>query len=99
MKNILFFTSVALVLALTSCKKELTCECTNTYTQRSSNSNGQGTSYTSPPATTTTTYKKVKKSKMGTICGDSRYEVNEMSTNDGVTTNSYSISEFKCTIK
>ncbi len=88
-----------------SCTKDRTCECTSsgtsTYTGASPFTN-RDTIFTTvnTPQVQTTVYKKVKKSDLGTICGDQKYTSSSTSTSSNGTknTNSYT-SEVKCEIK
>lgn len=95
----LIIAAVTLTSVFTACKKDLTCECTTTNSSSFTDAQGVYTSYESDPQTTTTTYKEVKKSKLGTVCGDSVQESNSTNTNNGSTTYNSHKSETKCQIK
>jgi hypothetical protein len=56
-----------LSMAFISCKKERTCTCTTTST-----SVDNGTVDVEDPYVSVTKYDKIKKSKLGTLCGDSK---------------------------
>ncbi|PBQ33169.1 hypothetical protein CNR22_15765 [Sphingobacteriaceae bacterium] len=99
MKKQLIFALTTLVLIGTSCKKEVTCECTTTGTSVYTDSQGYSYSSVNDPTTTTKTYDKVKKSKLKTLCGDNKYSSTSTSNNAGSTNNSTYTSETKCEIK
>jgi hypothetical protein len=82
-----------------SCKKDRTCECTVTRTNGSSG----GTVYFGSPdvsSTTTTVYKKVKKSDMKALCADTKNYYESISRNpNGSTTVVTQLFESKCKLK
>jgi hypothetical protein len=98
MKSKTLVLSLLLCVALLSCKKERTCVCTTTYTY---SYNGPDGSYadSEPGEVHTTSYDKVRKRDLGTICGDSEYTYNESGvTPDGPET-STSTSNTQCELK
>lgn len=99
MKKKLIFALTALVFIGTACKKDVTCECTTTGTSVYSDNQGYSSSTVNEPTSTTITYKKVKKSKLKTLCGDNKYSSTSTSNNSGTTSNSNYTSETKCEIK
>jgi hypothetical protein len=93
MKAKIVLSVMLLSMAFISCKKERTCTCTTTSTN-----NNDGTVTVSEPSTRTVKYDKIRKSKLGTICGDSKYSYSETENMGGDTyTYSYT-SETTCTI-
>ena len=83
MNNKLIIAIVAIGMSTFACKKERTCECKTTSTSSSTDVNGVTTSYTSDPTTSTTKYTKAKKSELRVSCGNSKYESNYTSTDNG----------------
>ena len=83
-----------LSMAFVSCKKERTCTCTTTNTNTS---NGKVT--TDPPSTSEVKYDKIRKSKLGTTCGDSKYSSSSTQTYGGTAYTNSSTSETTCEIK
>lgn len=103
MKKQLIFALVALVLIGTACKKDVTCECTtvSNYTSTYTNAQGNTTTNANDPQTNTTTrdYKKVKKSKLKTLCGDQKSSYNSNSSSPDYSSTGVSTYETKCEIK
>ncbi|WP_317900084.1 hypothetical protein [Aurantibacillus circumpalustris] len=98
MKTKLFLAVTVLVVLNTACKKDVTCECTETTTQTQTGQNGT-TTQTQNPVTTTTTYKNISKSDLGTLCGDRKYSNTYNNTSNGQTTTSIYDTDTKCKIK
>lgn len=91
---------IVATLSAVSCKKERTCECTTTSTNSSTDVSGVTTTFPGTPSTTTTTYKKVKKSELRVACKDSKYESNYTATDNGNPDGGGSYkSETTCTLK
>jgi hypothetical protein len=100
MKKTFLLITVTLVIMLSACKKERTCECTSSGTSSNTNSQGVVESYNYEPTTTKTTYKKIKKSDLGIICGDRKYtSSSSSSTPTGGVNSGSSTTEIKCKIK
>lgn len=67
MKKILF-PAVAVILIMTSCKKDRTCSCTNTHVSQTIN--GVGQTITDQPEKTVTKVSKAKKGEVDCTSGD-----------------------------
>lgn len=73
----------ALAISTIACKKERTCECKTTSTSSTTDVSGVTTSYSGNPTTSTTKYTKAKKSDLRVSCGNSKYDSNYSSTDNG----------------
>ncbi len=89
MKKIVFALG-AIALCLASCKKDRTCECTNTHT------NFTGTTSSKQ----TTTYKKVKKSEAKKMCQKTTVSDNSTTNlSNGGTIGYYTDDTYDCKLK
>lgn len=105
MKNAKLILAVfVLICLIAACKKDYTCECTTTITERDIRTDDHGnvrfdwdTTYVSK--TNTTVYKKMKKSTMKRVCGNysSDYKISTPSSSPLQTITN--IQETKCQVK
>jgi hypothetical protein len=96
MKKITLFAFAAVALSFASCKKDRTCECTQTNSTTTVAQNGNSTTVAST-SNSTTTIKEIKKSEAKTLC-QKKTSTNTYPNNSNTGMNSSSTT-YDCKIK